>query len=155
MKSILSCLIWYANKVKILWEGHKVWKKISHLFWRLLSKQMWSFQKTWTLKGMYWLEMIKCTYYYLCKWWLFVLIYNAKLENPTMVHHPRVFFSSPSNVLCLAWRQFVCGVSSLGLKNSTKKIRRHLWAFLNIKVYRDRYVIIHRPSGSWLFWLVL
>ena len=25
------------TKVKILWEGQKIWKKISHLFWHLLS----------------------------------------------------------------------------------------------------------------------
>ena len=27
----------YNDKVKTLWEGHKIWKKISHLFWGLLS----------------------------------------------------------------------------------------------------------------------
>jgi hypothetical protein len=28
-------------------------------------------------------------------------------------------------------------------------------SILAVKVYKDRYVIIHRPSGSWLFWLEL
>ena len=32
---------------------------------------------------------------------------------------PARFFSSPSNVLCLAWRKFGYGVSSLELKNMT------------------------------------
>ena len=45
-----------------MWEGHKIWKKISLLFWCLFSKSadlskqegdlfkfLWSFQKIWTL----------------------------------------------------------------------------------------------------------
>ena len=49
-----------------MWEGHKFWKKIPLLFWRLFSKSadlskqegdffkfLWPFQKSWTLQSCY------------------------------------------------------------------------------------------------------
>ena len=44
----------YMNfKVNILWEGHKIIKNISYFLSKhsVTSKQVWSFQKTWTLSN--------------------------------------------------------------------------------------------------------
>ena len=37
-KQLVAELLSALVKVEVLWEGHRIWKKISHLYWHLFSK---------------------------------------------------------------------------------------------------------------------
>ena len=56
-------------KVQVFWKGHKIWKKISHLFWRywvkiaVSSKQVGNFFKFCGLLTMSWLYQFHPIYF--------------------------------------------------------------------------------------------
>ena len=53
IKSIHSGLMMNTAQVQLLWERHKVWKKICHSFfktkWRIFIKFLWPSQNIWSL----------------------------------------------------------------------------------------------------------